>query len=58
MKKFKVSFKGRKVGASGIFYKISTVIEMPKNSTFKEINLKLYDNYEHISELRILKFNK
>lgn len=54
MKKFKVSFKGRLNGAIGIFYKIRTKIEMPKDSTPEQIKLKLYDKYEHISEFKIL----
>ena len=54
MKKFKVSFKGRKVGAIGIFYRIREVLEMPKDSTQDQIRLKLYDKYEHISEFKIL----
>lgn len=53
MKKYKVSFTGRQKNAIGIFYKINTTIEMPEGSTKKEINLKLYDNYEHISMLII-----
>jgi len=54
MKKFKVSFTGRLIGAIGIFYKIRTEVEMPKESAPEQIKLKLYDKYEHISEFKIL----
>lgn len=54
MKTFKVSFKGRKIGAIGIFYKISDTVTMPKDSTNEQVLLNLYDKYEHISEFKIL----
>ena len=53
LKKFNVSFVGRLSGAIGITYKINDVLEMPKESTHDEINLKLYDKYELISKLKI-----
>lgn len=53
MKTFKVTFTGRKKNAIGIFYKISDIVEAPKNSTDEQIRLKLYDKYEHISNLKI-----
>jgi hypothetical protein len=53
MKKYKVNFTGRLSGAIGIFYEISDIVEMPEGSTFEEINLKIYDKYEHITGLKI-----
>lgn len=52
---FKVSFTGRKIGAIGIFYKIKTEVIAPNEATNEEIRLKLYENFEHISEFKILK---
>lgn len=52
MKTYKLSFKGRKKGSIGIFYKIrATVIA----ESFAAAELKLYDNYEHISQLKEVK---
>jgi hypothetical protein len=57
IKTYTVSFNGRKVGAIGIFYKIHEVVKAsknaPKNEIIKEIRMKLYDNYEHITGLKI-----
>ena len=53
MKKFKVSFIGRLNGAIGIFYLIHDVVELPKDSTKEQITIKLYDKYEHISNVVI-----
>jgi len=58
MKKYRVNFNGRLRGAIGIFYQINDTIEMPENATFDEINLKLYDKYEHITRLRINNYEK
>tara|TARA_R110000803_G_scaffold35405_8_gene76600 strand:- start:2799 stop:2966 length:168 start_codon:yes stop_codon:yes gene_type:complete len=55
MKTYKVTFTGRKLGAIGIFYKISTTTQAPENATDDEIGLTLYDHYEHIQELKIIK---
>ena len=54
MKKFKVSFTGRKSGAIGITYKISETIEASNNAKKEDLLLKLYNTYEHISNLKIL----
>jgi len=54
MKKFKVSFTGRLIGAIGIFYKIRTEVEMDKDSTSEQILLKLYDKYDHTTGFKIL----
>ena len=46
---WRVRFKGRKVGAEGIFYEIETIA---KGKTIDEALLSLYDKYEHISNVR------
>jgi hypothetical protein len=53
MKTYNVTFTGRQKNAIGIFYKISISIQAPKDATAEEIRLKLYDDYEHISNLKI-----
>ena len=50
MNKYKCTFRGRKVNAIGIFYKIAIFIEA---NNIEEVNEKLYEKYEHISELKI-----
>ena len=52
-KTFTCDFTGRKVGAIGIRYHIVDSIDMPADSTLQEVRLKLYDKYEHISNLTI-----
>ena len=54
MKIYKITFTGRQKNAIGIFYKISISIQAPKNATEEEIKLKLYNDYEHISNFKIL----
>ena len=50
--KFLIFFKGRKINAIGIMYLRTEIVEADKK---EEAILKLYDQYEHIS---ILKINK
>lgn len=42
--KYRVTFKGRKAGAIGIFYPISIVVEADDPEAAK---LKAYDEHEH-----------
>lgn len=50
MKKFKLSFRGRQVGAIGIMQGFSVEIEAEDE---RAAVLKLYDTHEHIMGLRI-----
>ena len=50
MKTYKATFIGRLKSAIGITYKITDKV---KAENEKEANLKLYDKYEHISNLKI-----
>lgn len=52
LKKYKASFIGRKNNAIGKDYKISTIVE---GSDEKQAELNLYNNYEHISKLKLKK---
>lgn len=52
MSKFLCKFNGRKKGAIGKFYNFSIIVEA---EIFEEANNKLYDTYEHISNLKITK---
>ena len=47
MNKYNCSFIGRQVGAIGIRYAITEVIEA---DTMKQAEIKLYNDYEHISQ--------
>jgi hypothetical protein len=49
--RYKVHFNGRLKGALGVTYKIEDTVEMDEVANLEEINLKLYDKYEHISLL-------
>lgn len=53
--KYKVKFDGRLKGASGITYEIVDFVVFPSGTTDKDVELKLYDKYEHISNLLITK---
>jgi len=48
--KYKANFIGRKRGAIGINYSIETITEGKDKN---EAGLKLYDEYEHISQLKL-----
>jgi hypothetical protein len=48
---YKATFMGRQKGAIGIFYKITDTVEADNR---EDANLKLYDNYEHISLLQLV----
>jgi len=50
MNKYLVKFKGRKLNAIGKFYNISETIEASNETNLK---VKIYDNYEHITNLTI-----
>lgn len=50
MKTYQVRFYGRKVGAIGIFYWIADTVQAENE---KAAELKLYDMYEHITQLTI-----
>ena len=50
MKKYQANFTGREVGAIGIFYNISDTV---KAENEEDVRLKLYDKYEHISQLTL-----
>jgi hypothetical protein len=49
-RKYKANFEGRERGAIGIFYPISTTTEGYNED---EAKLKLYDNFEHIKNLKL-----
>ena len=53
MKTFKIQFNGRKAGAQGITYPIYKIVLDAENED-KAI-LSLYDEYEHITNIKILK---
>jgi len=46
MKTYRVTFKGREVGAIGIFYQITAIVQ---GNDEKEALLNLYEKYDHIS---------
>lgn len=45
MKKFKVKFTGREVGAIGVFSHFELIIEAPDEDAAR---LKIYDTHEHL----------
>lgn len=55
MKKYHITFTGRTSGAIGITYGIGFIAYLPENLTGEElekaINEKVYEKYEHISNL-------
>lgn len=51
MNTYKAAFCGRKVGADGIRYLIETTVEADNKES---ANLRLYDQYEHISDLKLV----
>jgi len=51
MKIFKLSFIGRLKGAIGITYKIHETV---KAENLEAAKLKLYDKYEHITQIKVL----
>ncbi len=50
---YTVVFKGRKKNAKGYFYNIKTEVTVDENATLDEIQLSLYDRYEHVQNLKI-----
>ena len=50
MKTYTAKFTGRKVGAIGIFYPITTTVQAENEEAAR---LKLYDKYEHIMGLKL-----
>ena len=54
MNTYEIAFKGRKIGAIGIIYRMTETVEAP---TAKEAEHKLYDRFEHISVGRISLLN-
>ena len=50
MTKYLATFIGRKVGAIGIRYQISVMVEAANKEAAE---LRLYDSYEHISNLEL-----
>lgn len=55
MRKFKLTFKGRKLGAIGTFSNF-TVKQHADNPD--EAGIALYDNFEHITELTVTEITK
>lgn len=49
-KTYRVNFKGRQVGAIGIFYAIADTVQ---GEDEEQARLKLYEKYEHISGLKL-----
>lgn len=49
MKTYKFTFKGRQIGAIGIFYSLSYTTQ---SDTAENAVHKLYENFEHITELK------
>jgi hypothetical protein len=50
MKLYQATFRGRKAGAIGIFYTITTTV---KGKDKKEARLNLYKDYDHIMNLKL-----
>lgn len=50
MRTFIATFIGRKVGAIGMFYRITTTVQADSPSAART---KLYDTYEHVHGLTI-----
>lgn len=48
--KYLARFTGQKINAQGIFYKIETTVEAENE---KQAELKLYDDFDHISNLKL-----
>lgn len=51
MKTYQASFKGRLVGAIGIFEQFRDTVEA---FNYEEARIKLYDKYEHITDLKLV----
>jgi hypothetical protein len=51
MKVYTFSFRGRRVGAIGVFYKIKASY---KCNSMSEAKTKLYKDYEHIHQLKVI----
>ena len=49
MKTYKFTFKGREIGAIGIFYRLSYTTQ---SDTVENAVHKLYENFEHITDLK------
>ena len=49
MKTYKFTFKGREIGAIGIFYSLSNTTQA---DTAENAVYKLYENFEHITDLK------
>ena len=49
MKTYKFTFKGREIGAIGIFYSLSYTTQA---DTAENAVHKLYENFEHITDLK------
>lgn len=48
--RYRATFTGRKVGAIGVFYSISTEVE---GSTPEQARLNLYERFDHIRDLTL-----
>ena len=55
MKRYSITFNGRKVGAIGIFYTITAIrVATDKDNAI----LALYDEYEHITRAKVIKIKE
>jgi hypothetical protein len=52
--KYKVTFFGRQLGAIGITYAITDIVNLPRGASFEQIRLELYEDYEHITRLKLV----
>ena len=50
MTKFKMSFRGRKLGAIGIYQTFNVSVQA---ESFKQATEKLYENYQDIHDLKM-----
>lgn len=55
MNKYTIQFRGRTRNAIGIFY---TIVDSVIAENKEQAELKLYDKYEHIIQVKILKIEK
>jgi hypothetical protein len=50
---YQCEFTGRKVNASGLFYRIADQVILSSHASADEIRDELYKKYEHVQWLRI-----
>lgn len=53
MNEYEVTFKGRLIGAIGIFHEVKITVSASSPLTTDEIENMIYKTYEHVSLLKI-----